>query len=39
MAPRKEPKKNEEVGESSNPKGDVISDTTQHAIDLMKSWR
>jgi hypothetical protein len=39
MAPRKAPKKSEEAGESSNPEGDVISDTTPHAIDSIKSWR
>ena len=39
MAPRKVPKKSEEAGESSNPDGDVISDTTPHAMDSVKSWR
>ena len=33
MAPRKAPKKNEEAQE-----GDIISDTTPHAIDSIKSW-
>jgi hypothetical protein len=39
MAPRKAPKKSEETGESSNPDGYVISDTTPHVVDLVKSWR
>jgi hypothetical protein len=39
MAPRKAPKKSEEAGESSNLDGDVISDTTPHAVDSVKSWR
>jgi hypothetical protein len=39
MAPRKAPKKSEEAVESSSPEGDVISDTTLHAIDSIKSWR
>jgi hypothetical protein len=39
MAPRKAPKKSEEAVESSSLKGDVISDTTLHAIDSIKSWR
>jgi hypothetical protein len=39
MAPRKAPKKSEEVAEISSPEGDVISDTTSRAIDSIKSWR
>jgi hypothetical protein len=39
MAPRKVPKKSEEAGEGSNPDGDVISDTTPHVVDSVKSWR
>jgi hypothetical protein len=39
MATRKAPKKREEATESSSMKGDVISDTTLHAIDSIKSWR
>jgi hypothetical protein len=39
MAHRKSPKKSEEAAEISNPKGDVVSDTTLHAIDSIKSWR
>jgi hypothetical protein len=39
MAPRKVPKKSEEVGESSNLDGDVIFDTTPHVVDSVKSWR
>jgi hypothetical protein len=39
MAPKKASKKSEENAESSSPKGDVISDTTPHAIDSIKSWR
>jgi hypothetical protein len=33
MAPKKAPKKNEDAQE-----GDIISDTTPHAIDSIKSW-
>jgi hypothetical protein len=39
MEPRKAPKKSKEAGESSSPEGDVVSDTTSHAIDSIKSWR
>jgi hypothetical protein len=39
MAPRKVPKKSEEASESSNLDGDVISDTTPHVVDSVKSWR
>jgi hypothetical protein len=39
MESRKAPKKSEEVGEISNPEGDVISDTMLHPIDSIKSWR
>jgi hypothetical protein len=39
MAPRKVPKKSEEAGGSSNPDGDVVSDTTPHVVDSIKSWR
>ena len=39
MAPRKAPKKSEEAVESSNLEGDVVSDTTPHAIDSIKLWR
>jgi hypothetical protein len=39
MAPIKAPKKSEEAGERSNPDGDVISDTTPHIVDAIKSWR
>jgi hypothetical protein len=39
MAPRKEPKKSEEAAEISIPEGDIISNTTPHAIDSIKSWR
>jgi protein-arginine kinase activator protein McsA len=39
MAPEKAPKKVEEAVESSSPEGDVISNTTLHAIDSIKSWR
>jgi hypothetical protein len=39
MAPRKEPKKSEEAGGSSNLDGDVVSDTTPHVVDSIKSWR
>jgi hypothetical protein len=33
MAPKKAPKKSEDTQE-----GDIISDTTPHAIDSIKSW-
>jgi hypothetical protein len=39
MAPIKAPKKSEEAGGSSNLYGDVVSDTTPHAMDSIKSWR
>jgi hypothetical protein len=39
MAPIKVPKKNEEAGEGSNPEGDVVSKTTPHVVDSVKSWR
>jgi hypothetical protein len=39
MAPKKAPKKREEIVESSSLDGDVISDTTPHAIDSIKFWR
>jgi len=32
-----EPKKSEEEAKSSSPEGDVVSDTTPHAIDSNKS--
>ena len=39
MAPKKGPKKSEDTTKISSPEGDVISDTTPHAIDSIKSWR
>ena len=39
MAPNKAPKKSEDTEEMCNPEGDIISDTTPHAIDSIKSWR
>jgi hypothetical protein len=39
MAPKKGSKKSEDTTEFSSPEGDVISDTTPHAIDSIKSWR
>jgi hypothetical protein len=39
MAPKKEPKKSEDTAEICNPEGDVISETTPHVIDSIKSWR
>jgi hypothetical protein len=39
MEPGKAPKKSKEAGESSSLEGDVVSDTTSHAIDSIKSWR
>jgi hypothetical protein len=37
MEPKKTLKKNDEAGEGSNPNADVLSDTTPHAIDLVRS--
>ena len=39
MEPKKGPKKSEDTTMFSSPEGDVISDTTPHAIDSIKSWR
>jgi hypothetical protein len=39
MAPKKAPNKSEDTEEMRNPEGDIISDTTPHAIDSIKSWR
>ena len=39
MAPKKGPKKSEDTAEISSPEGDVISNTTPHSIDSIKSWR
>jgi hypothetical protein len=39
MAPKKALKKSEDTKEMCNPEGDIISDTTPHAIDSIKSWR
>ena len=39
MAPKKAPKKSEEVAKRSSPDGDIIYDTIPHAIDSIKSWR
>jgi hypothetical protein len=39
MVAKKAPKKSEEIAKSSSPDRDVISDTTPHAIDSIKSWR
>ena len=39
MVPKKAPKKSEDTEEMRNSKGDIISDTTPHAIDSIKSWR
>jgi hypothetical protein len=39
MAPKKAPKKSEYTEEMHNLEGDIISDTTPHAIDSIKSWR
>jgi hypothetical protein len=38
MAQKMGPKKSENTTEISSPKGDVISNTTPHAIDSIKSW-
>jgi hypothetical protein len=38
MAPRKTQKKSDDAGESSNPNSDVISDTTPHVVDSVRSW-
>ena len=39
MAPKKAPKKSEEIAKISSPDRDVISDTRPHATDSIKSWR
>jgi hypothetical protein len=39
MVPKKAPKKSEDTEEMRNPEGDIISDTTPHAIDSIKSWK
>jgi hypothetical protein len=39
MAPKKAPKKSGETNEICSPEGDIISDTTPHAIDSIKSSR
>jgi hypothetical protein len=39
MEPKKAPKKSEDTEEIRNPEGDIISDTTPHTIDSIKSWR
>jgi hypothetical protein len=39
MAPKKAPKKSEDTTEICSPEADIISDTTPHAIDSIKSWR
>jgi len=38
MAPRKTLKKSDEVGEGSNTNPDVLSDTTPHVVDSVRSW-
>jgi hypothetical protein len=38
MAPRKMMKKLDAAGEGSNPKVDVLSNTTPRAIDTVKAW-
>jgi hypothetical protein len=38
MAPRKTLKKSDEAGEGSNPNSDVLSDTTPHVVDSIRSW-
>jgi t-SNARE complex subunit (syntaxin) len=38
MAPRKTQKKSDDIGESSNPNSDVLSDTTPHVVDSVRSW-
>ena len=39
MAPKRVLKKVEGTAESTGIEGDVIADTTPHAIDSIKSWR
>jgi len=39
MAPKKGPKRSEDIAEIFSPEGDVILDTTPHAINSIKSWR
>ena len=38
MAPRKTLKKSDEAGEGSNMNSDVLSNTTPHVVDSVKSW-
>ena len=38
MAPRKTSKKNDDAGEGSNLSADVMSDTTPHVVDSIRSW-
>jgi hypothetical protein len=38
MGTMKAPKKSEYTEEMRNPEGDIISNTTSHAIDSIKSW-
>jgi len=38
MEPKKTQKKSDDIGESSNPNSDVLSDTTPHAVDSVRSW-
>jgi hypothetical protein len=37
MAPKKAPKKSEDTIDICSPEADIISDTTPHAVDLIKS--
>jgi hypothetical protein len=39
QAPWHPEKKSEEAGGSSNPDENVVSDTTPHVMDAIKSWR
>jgi len=38
MAPRKMLNKSDEAGEGSNLNTDVLSDTTPHVVDSIRSW-
>jgi hypothetical protein len=38
MEPRKTLKKSDDTGEGLNPNSDVLSDTTPHVVDSVRSW-
>jgi hypothetical protein len=39
MAPRKAARKQDALGDDSNPNTDVLSDTTPRVTDAIKSWK